>query len=75
MEAVQEEMNKTEITVLHAEDTGDDPYEPPIDKKREDTQFGDFFYHTPFTDKENENGLHCTPWGWDTPSKAESPDT
>ena len=31
MEAVQEEMNKTEITVLHAEDTGDDPYEPPID--------------------------------------------
>ena len=36
------------------EDSGDDPYVPPIDSDREDTLFGDFFYPTPpFTDKEN----------------------
>ena len=42
-----------ETTILHAEDSGNDPYVPPIDPDREDTLFGDFFYSTPFTDKEN----------------------
>ena len=49
----QEEANTMETTVLHAEDRGDDPYLPPVNTDREDAMFGEFFYPTPFTDKEN----------------------
>ena len=35
---LQEEANIMETTVLHAEDSGDDPYVPPIDSDR-DSQY------------------------------------
>ena len=51
---LQEEANIMETTVLHAEDSGDDPYVIHMYhlSDQEDTLFGDFFYPTPFTDKE-----------------------
>ena len=46
MEGIHEldkEANIMETVVLHAEDSGDDPYVvPPIDSDREDTLFGNF---------------------------------
>ena len=47
------DINRIETIDLHAEDKGEEPYSPPIDKEHEDAEFGDFLYQTPFTDRED----------------------
>ena len=62
MESVFEEhrdINRIETIDLHAEDKGEEPCSPPIDKEHEDAEFGDFLYQTPFTDRDIIQGT-CT---------------
>ena len=44
------DLNRIETIDLHAEDKGEEPYSPPIDKEHEDAEFGDFL----------SNPIHCS---------------
>ena len=56
MESVHKEIgevNRAEVIDLHAEDKGEEPYQPPVDTTREDAIFGNYLYQTPYTDRED----------------------